>query len=160
MNKKILFYKHYIVSLLFITILTACGNRPIHSADGGINELQGQIIASKEAVDDNFNVFIEKFSADSTFQQSRVKFPLKTKWYDLSNGRDSIIYQDRAGFKMMDFSKKKTSGQYVQWVQKIVVDREKARIEIRGIKNGIMVDYLFEKVSGAWMLIEIKDSST
>jgi hypothetical protein len=141
-------------------MLTACGNRPTHLADGGINELQGQIIANKEAVDDNFNDFIEKFSVDSTFQLSRIKFPLKTKLYDLSNDKDSIIYQDRAGFEMMDFSKKKPSGQYVQWEQRIVVEREKARIEIRGIENGIMVDYLFEKISGAWMLIEIDDSST
>jgi hypothetical protein len=63
---------------------------------------------------------------------------------------------------MMDFRTKKSTGRYDQWEQKIVIDKSNASatIEIRGIENGIMVDYLFEKVNGAWMLIEIDNSST
>jgi len=62
----------------------------------------------------------------------------------------------------MDFGKKKSKGQYDQWEKKIVVDKNNtsATIEVRGIDNGIMVDYLFEKINGTWMLIEIDDSST
>jgi len=63
---------------------------------------------------------------------------------------------------MMDFRKKKSTGNYDQWEQMIVIDKNNtsATIEIRGIENGIMVDYLFEKVNEVWMLIEIDDSST
>ncbi|MNY65999.1 hypothetical protein D3C86_2033600 [compost metagenome] len=62
----------------------------------------------------------------------------------------------------MDFRKKTLASHLDQWEQKIVVDKNNtsATIEIRGIENGIRVDYLFKKINGAWMLIEINDSST
>lgn len=63
---------------------------------------------------------------------------------------------------MIDFRKKKSEGINDQWKQEIVVDENdtKARIEIRGIDNGIMVDYYFEKNDGRWMLVNIDDAST
>jgi len=63
---------------------------------------------------------------------------------------------------MLDFRQKKSTGRYDQWEQNIVVDKNNttARIEIRGIDNGIMVDYLFAKIDDAWMLVEVEDSST
>lgn len=157
-----MFKRHHITSLLFAILLTACDNSSTNSTSGQSNEAQAPTLPTKEAVDNNFNDFIDKFSTDSTFQISRTRFPLKTKWYDLDNDRDSLIYKDRSSFEMMDFRKKKSTGQYDQWEQRIVVDKNNtsATIEIRGIENGIMVDYLFEKINGAWILIEIDDSST
>ena len=139
-------------------MLTSCDSNSNQNSKGN----QTVAIPTKEAVDNNFNDFIEKFSADSTFQLRRTKFPLKIKWYDLDNDRDSIIYKEKTEFEMMDFRKRKSTGQHDQWAQKIVVDKNNtsATIEIRGIENGIMVDYLFEKIHDAWMLIEIDDSST
>ena len=157
-----MFKQHYIISLLFVTLLTSCDNSSTTSTSGQSNDTQTSTIPTKEAIDNNFNDFIDKFSTDSTFQLSRTKFPLKTKWYDLDNDRDSLIYRERSSFEMMDFRKKKSTGQYDQWEQRIVVDKNNtsAIIGFRGIENGIMVDYLFEKINGAWMLIEVDDSST
>jgi hypothetical protein len=156
------FKLYYIASLFLVTLITGCVNSSTNSASGQSNETQTPTIPTKEAFDNNFNDFVHKFSSDSTFQLSRTKFPLKIKWYDIENDRDSLIYKDTTGFEMMDFRKKKSTSQYDQWEQKIVVDENNtsATIEIRGIENGIMVDYLFEKIYGAWMLIEIDDSST
>ncbi len=63
---------------------------------------------------------------------------------------------------MMDFRKKKSNSRYDQWKQEIVLDKgeTKATIEIRGIENGIMVDYYFEKNDDRWMLVGVDDSST
>jgi hypothetical protein len=154
-----MFKRHYITILLFITLLTACDNSSTNSTKRQSNETQ---TPTKESIDNNFNDFIDKFSTDSAFQLSRTKFPLKTKWYDIDNDRDSIIYKKRSDFEMMDFRMTKSLGRYDQWEQKIVVDKNNtsAKIEIRGIDNGIIVDYLFEKINDAWMLIEIDDSST
>lgn len=153
---------YYITSLLLVTLLIACDNSSSNATNGQSNEKQTPTIPTKETIDNNFNNFIDKFSIDSTFQVSRTKFPLKIKWYDIDNDRDSIIYKDSSSFELMDFGKKKSKGQYDQWEQKIVVDKNNtsATIEVRGIDNGIMVDYLFEKINGTWMLIEIDDSST
>lgn len=153
---------YYITSLLLVTLLIACDNSSSNATNGQSNENQTLTIPTKKAIDNNFNNFIDKFSIDSTFQVSRTKFPLKIKWYDIDNDRDSIFYRDSSSFELMDFGKKKSKGQYDQWEQKIVVDKNNtsATIEVRGIDNGIMVDYLFEKINGTWMLIEIDDSST
>lgn len=120
------------------------------------------MMPSKEIVDTSFNDFIKKFSTDTSFQFSRTKRPLKIKWTDNDNERDTLIYVDRLNFKMLDFSKQKSTDLYEQWEQKIVIDKNNtsARIEIRGIDNGIIVDYLFEKINGAWIIVEVYDSST
>jgi len=154
--------RYFITSILLSFLLTSCDSSSTNTASRHTNEKQTITIPTKETVDNNFNDFIEKFSSDSAFQLSRTKFPLKIKWYDLDNDKDSLIYKNMSGFEMMDFRKKKSTGQYDQWEQKIVVDKNNtsATIEIRGIENGIMVDYLFEKINEAWILIEIDDSST
>jgi hypothetical protein len=157
-----MYKRYYIVGLLFLLLFIACDNNSTNSTNGKSNERQAHASPIKEDVDSNFNDFIDQFSTDSTFQLSRTKFPLKTKWYDLDNGKDSLIYKDRSSFEMIDLSKKKSTGQEDQWERKIVIDKKNtsAIIEIRGIDNGIIVDYLFKKINGAWMLIEIDDSST
>lgn len=80
----------------------------------------------------------------------------------MDNDRDSIFYRDSSSFDMIDFRKYKSTSQYDQWEQKIVIEKAStfATIEISGMDNGILVDYLFQKINGAWMLIEIDDSST
>jgi Domain of unknown function (DUF4348) len=152
----------FITSALAVALLTACNYNSTTSTNAQLDETHTPTIVVGEFAEDNFNDFIVKFSTDTAFQLSRTKFPLKIKWYDLENERDSLIYRDRSSFEMMDFRKKKSTGQYDQWERKILVHKNNtsATIETRGIDNGITVDYLFEKVSGLWMLIEVDDSST
>jgi len=124
---------------------------------------QGPVAFSEiDKVDTDFNTFIELFSQDTAFQRKRTKFPLRIKQYDIENDKDTIIYNWHSGFEVMDFRRKKSDSRYDQWEQQIVVDKNqtKATIEIRGIENGIMVDYYFEKKDGRWMLVSIDDSST
>ena len=152
----------FIISFLFIIILTSCDNSSTKTASRHHNKNLNAVIPTQDAVDNNFNDFIEKFSTDTAFQLSRTKFPLKTKWYDINNERDSLIYKERSEFEMIDFRKRKSIGLYDQWEQTIVVDKNNASatIEIRGIENGITLDFIFDKINEAWMLIEIVDKST
>lgn len=120
------------------------------------------IILAKESIDSNFTFFIEKFSTDSSFQISRTKFPLKITWYDIDNDNDSIFYMYKSNFELIDFTKKKSTTVNEQWEQKITIDttNTSAIIEIKGIDNGILVKYFFEKINGAWLLVAIEDIST
>lgn len=154
--------RYFITSILLSILLISCDSTLTNTTNRYSNEPQTVTIPTKETVDNNFKTFIEKFSSDSVFQLSRTKFPLKIKWYDIINDRDSLIYKNRVDFEMMDFRKKKSTGQYDQWEQKVVADKNNTSvtIEIRGIENGIMIDYLFEKINEAWVLIEIDDRST
>ncbi len=154
--------RYYLTSLLLVVLLTCCIHKSTNTADRHLSEKPASVVPPDEDVDDHFSDFIEKFSTDSVFQLSRTFFPLKVKWYDIVNNRDSLIYKEKSHFEMMDFRKNKSTGRYDQWTQKIVVGEAStsATIEIRGIDNGIMVDYRFKKINKAWMLIEIDDSST
>ncbi|WP_207420225.1 DUF4348 domain-containing protein [Desertivirga brevis] len=156
-----MFTRYFIPKLILVSFLSCCADRPTSGISNNLKENYSVIGGAREAVDSNFNDFIEKFSSDTAFQISRTRFPLKVKWYNNENDRDSLIYKDRSAFEMIDFRKKKSDTKYDKWEQKRMVDKAtSARIEIRGIDNGIMVDYLFEKIKGAWMLIEIDDDST
>ena len=157
-----MFKQYYITSQLFIILLTAYFNYSTMTTRELSNEIQTSTFPTIEANDENFYDFIEKFSSDSIFQLSRTKFPLKIKLHDLDNDTDSLIYCEMSNYEMIDFRKKKSTGQYDQWEQLIIVDKNNtsATIEIRGIDNGIRVYYIFYKINGAWMFIEIDDSST
>lgn len=159
--RSIVYRVYYITSLLFITLLNACDNSSANSTNGLSNKKHSLTNPAIVAIDSNFNDFIEKFSIDSNFQISRIQFPLKIIMYDIDNDRDSIFYKDSSSFDMIDFRKYKSTNQYDQWEQKIVIEKAStfATIEISGMDNGILVDYLFQKINGAWMLIEIDDSS-
>lgn len=156
---KGMFIHYFTTCLLVVILLTSCNESNNYKLTG---ENETAINRENEVIDDNFNDFIKKFSSDSIFQLSRISFPLKTKMYDIDNERDTIIFLEKHGFELMDFRKKKSEGKYDQWEQKIVVDKSNtsAKIEIRGIDNGIMVDYLFEKDKDGWMLVGIEDNST
>lgn len=114
------------------------------------------------SIDNDFSAFIELFSKDTTFQRNRTKFPLQIKQYVPGYDKDTIIYVQESAFEMMDFRKKKSDSVYDEWKQEIVLDKsqEKATIEIRGIDNGIIVDYYFEKIDGRWVFVGMYDSST
>jgi hypothetical protein len=113
-------------------------------------------------IDTDFNSFLIAYSTDSAFQIERTKFPLYIKQYDVINDKDTIFYRQRSEFKMMDFRQKTSQGSYDEWKQQVVLDEvgHKATIEIRGIENGIMVNYEFEKINNKWVLVAVDDAST
>ncbi|MFL5809267.1 MAG: hypothetical protein ACJ749_07070 [Flavisolibacter sp.] len=78
------------------------------------------------------------------------------------NDKDTIFYKQRSAFEMMDFRKKKSDSRYDEWRQEIFLEKSQTRatIEIRGVDNGLVVDYLFEKRNGKWMYVGIDDQST
>lgn len=108
----------------------------------------------------DFNSFIEKFSTDTLFQISHTIFPLKITWHEIE--RDTIFYRGKSDVEFVDFRIKEYKGEVDRWKQNIIIDEsnKSAVIEIRGVDNGIHVDYIFKIINDAWMFVEIDDSST
>jgi hypothetical protein len=110
-------------------------------------------------------MFFGKFKLDSVFQLESVKFPFLREWVDTSN--------DEAPDKLNKEFIKKENWRYANfyydesfatrgldaYTQKIKIQPNRAVIEIRGVDNGIWIDYFFEKKVSKWMLISEKDSS-
>lgn len=152
----------YLSILLLLALITGCKNTSTSSIAIQTAETQDTLSVTPDPSDQKFADFIEKFSADSTFQLSRTKFPLKVTWYDHDTDQDSLFFINKPDFQMVDLRKKKSSGEFDQWEASTVLSNNKtsATIRISGIDNGIMVFYHFEKINGAWMLVDVEDAST
>ncbi|WP_346086804.1 DUF4348 domain-containing protein [Sphingobacterium ginsenosidimutans] len=121
---------------------------------------QVMVTLSKNSINDEFANFIEKFSTDTAFQINSVKFPLKVTWYDQDQEKDKVTYKTRTDYKLLDLRNSTSKSQTDQMERKTTVDNNKsAKITMRGIDNGILVEYHFEKTKGKWFLILIKDNS-
>ncbi|WP_256014219.1 DUF4348 domain-containing protein [Desertivirga xinjiangensis] len=115
-------------------------------------------VAIPSNVDADFETFLTYFNSDSTFQVSRISFPLKVKETDADfELKEHVIEQ--ATFRRMDFTYDKHDLNR-EYDQSFTIKKDKATVEIRGIENGIFADYNFEKKNGKWMLITCTDSST
>ncbi len=112
-------------------------------------------VLSKNTIDGSFHKFLKKFNADSVFQLSRVHFPLKVTWIGFE--QDSLFHIEKSDFELMNFKKKKSSQRQQR---SIVKNKDLAIIEIRGIDNGIHIDYIFERINNCWVFVEIIDGST
>ncbi|WP_162900331.1 DUF4348 domain-containing protein [Aquimarina sp. AD10] len=113
-------------------------------------------------VDSEFKIFFEFFNKDSAFQISRINFPLKIMEM---NGEMSDVEPrtiELQDYEKMDLTYDKSfeTREYDKYTQEVILDGSKARIELRGIDNGIHNDFEFEKVDGKWKMITWTDSST
>lgn len=120
-----------------------------------------KVIVDTDIVNENFNDFLEKFSKDSIFQISRIDFPLRVSQLDDDyQPMDKIIVKEN--FSIIDFSKE-NSGNFKEtdnYFQKSILKDNQAKLEIRGIDNGIYLDVFFERIKGKWKLKAWTDSST
>lgn len=119
-----------------------------------------------ENIDENFELFLEKFSQNYPFQISRVGFPLSIVEFDenLDPYNDDPIhkkineneYKSKFDFRYEDYH---SSLKHSAFTQEIKLNKDKAKIEIRGVNNGIFSDAYFEKQNGKWMFVRFEDFS-
>ena len=151
-----------------IILFTLCAHSCSSESNIGIEatseeKVDTQIRSNAELnVDDDFEMFIEKYSFDSAFQVSRTKFPLYITRTDVGTDLVTFIYKQLSEHKHINLSKQESELNRNTWEREIVVNDidYSAEIRITGVENGIHVTYYFEKIEGKWTLIEINDKST
>ena len=119
----------------------------------------GQKQANENPIDKTFESFLSKFNNDSIFQINRVKFPLSIIETESENFTEVHSKIERKDYKKIDLTFDKADQKREGYTQQIKLSNNKATIEIRGIENGIMADYYFEKVNGKWTFVGWNDSS-
>ncbi|HMV90343.1 MAG TPA: DUF4348 domain-containing protein [Cyclobacteriaceae bacterium] len=119
----------------------------------------------EENNDERFEIFFEKFKLDSVFQHVRVQFPFLDERVNLDNdsGPDEFITdsieEDDWTFANFNYDESIAKRGLDAYTQEVKVEKDRAVIEIRGVDNGIWIDYYFERQNGKWVLISGKDSS-
>ncbi|KZS41510.1 hypothetical protein AWE51_21110 [Aquimarina aggregata] len=113
----------------------------------------------------NFKTFFIRFSSDSTFQISRIKFPLKMEYYDVySSDSTSPIeeYIKVENYRFFDLSidgeaEDRETNRFTSEIEK---KKEDTYIYYQlGIDNGISVKFQFKQINDCWLLESIKDDS-
>ncbi|WP_264551030.1 DUF4348 domain-containing protein [Flavobacterium sp. N2038] len=118
----------------------------------GSTVLAQSSITSKE----DFNVFFKKFNSDPKFQLSRVIFPLNVKQNNDDYELETFTVS-KEKYSVLNLNKK---AKEIDYTQKLVLHKNKAVIQLRGIDNGIYIDYIFELKNNIWQLKTWSDMST
>lgn len=149
--------KYISLCILMLVVISSCKNASNLKDDKttfGISNVPVD-------VDKSFDTFILHFSQDSIFQINRIKFPMRVQELELNDSSEMVWRTiNKSDHRTMNFSPPKFKDNIDNYTQKIKPNGNKATIEIRGIDNGIIMDFLFEKIGGRWMLVSWIDSST
>lgn len=148
----------YLCVFSFIALFESClGTPPSEEFDQRSTESYYEKVPKGTLMYDfsnneTFESFIEKFSLDSLFQESRVVFPLKKKYLNensrevekLVDAKDwwRVVLEATDNYTMRYFKKRKEN---------------QGIVEFKGIENGINISYIFELRDGEWFLVEMED---
>lgn len=111
--------------------------------------------------DSSFNSFLVAFCSNEEFQLTRINFPFKVKLIDIEDNEEiiKISNEEWKHWNLLDTAGIKTR-EYNAFSQTTEVLENSATIQVRGIDNGIWIDFTFELRDGRWYLTEKTDSST
>jgi predicted DNA-binding protein YlxM (UPF0122 family) len=106
----------------------------------------------------DFINFLIKFSNDSIFQIKSISFPLKESFADTENDYEITT----KSIKQYDWKFWKLTNDINQLLilADIQIDNKYRNIFFRGVENGILMKYIFERINGNWKLIKLEDYST
>lgn len=110
--------------------------------------------------DNSFDDFIKKFSKDSVFQLSRVKFPIIYSYTseDDETGAMSTKQIQKKEWKMIDLVDKMGFGEEVKIIKEIK-DSKTIELSVNGVDTGLSITYCFEQENNIWYLVKIIDQS-
>ncbi len=111
-----------------------------------------------------FDEFFKRFSQDSVFQKSRIKYPLKSSYIkDIETGSLATkLIKNTHEYNYIDFTKDKSAmdKEYDKYSVNIQNLEGLVYYRLLGDDNGIHVSYKFELIDSCWFLMEILDEST
>lgn len=112
---------------------------------------------------EDFFSFFQVFCLDSSFQLTRIKFPL-TETY-LSLNLDTVItrriHKDEWKFIQIKEFKSNTFEYYFDsFSNRKLPDSDEMVYAIIGVENGIQVNYYFKRENYQWFLVKVEDLST
>ncbi|HHU97729.1 MAG: DUF4348 domain-containing protein [Bacteroidota bacterium] len=162
----------FLFPLLFILLVLSCGqSRGDGRAKTVGDKAESALIAGAEVVSDTsfdaeeeeFDLFLQKFSEQRSFQLNRVKFPINVTVPDTDDEGMAPIEETigRYEWEMLDFTYDSTflTRPYDQYYQVVRFQNDTAVVEIRGINNGIYADYYFELIDNRWYLVTLCEAS-
>ena len=140
--------KNYkLITVIIICFVIAC-NKTSSKVDSKMSTF--------EIENENFDLFIKRFSNDSVFQKSRIIFPLKAETYDVETFTYNMEHETLDNWRferLINFSNPKI-------INNIKTVKNQKVFLYQTEDTGIHIEYFFKLIKNRWVLYLIKDSST
>jgi hypothetical protein len=109
----------------------------------------------------SFTAFFGKFKSDSIFQREHVLFPSTIMSWEFDSENPKVDSLTAEEWRFLDFfyDESYTKRPYDKYTQELDAENDSGFIRLRGIDNGIHIDYEFKRVDGAWYFVGWKDYS-
>jgi len=110
---------------------------------------------------EDFAGFLVRFSVDSTYQKSRVSFPLEFNSFDRNDKkkRSTILEVEFVRLKVLEPASSFFTDISYDF-NEIPKDTNERILSFIGIETGVNVKLYFRRFKGLWFLIRIDDFST
>jgi hypothetical protein len=119
-----------------------------------------ELTTDRNVQGENFDDFFNKFRSDSLFQIERVKFPLTLVTWDIDDKlATELVERENWRHLRLEYKDEFGTREIDAYTQETKIYADSAKIELRGVDNGIHVDYVFNKVDGQWTLTTERDYS-
>jgi Domain of unknown function (DUF4348) len=120
------------------------------------------LVATKQP--ESFNVFFDQFNTDSTFQRSRVVFPLD--YYSVTE--ESTDYElinqpiNTSNYLILDltYNDSFAKREFDAYKRIIQTKKDTTWVKFTGVDNGIHEEFIFARRKGKWFLVKVTDGST
>lgn len=154
---------------LFIALFLSCKQgREREESFNSDDKFESGVISNdtgkvSEPGSENFNIFVERFSQEQSFQLNRIKFPISIVVPDAQDEGMAPIKEtiSKYEWEFLDLTYDSTylTRPYDQYYQVVRFRNDTAVVEIRGINNGIYADYYFALIDNEWYLVTLYEAS-
>jgi hypothetical protein len=142
--------------ILSSILLISCSSKSNKSIANDEAKVQNEKTISEEP----FDVFIKKFSKDSSFQLLRIKFPLVYTYSEeeIDTGSLSTKQIKKEEWEIIDLVDKSGFGESVEIIKE-TNGSDLIQLLVKGVDTGVHIVYFFEKENNKWYLVKITDQS-
>lgn len=159
--------KQFLLLLISFILLSCYSKNADFQTASVLNELsreQTEKANSDSTKTDNsdidFESFLKEFSANEEFQLARIDFPLKVILLDIDDKEEikTILKEEWQHTNLLDTANIETLD-IDAYSQRTDLSESESIIKLRGIDNGIRIDYIFKLRERLWYLTEILNAS-
>ncbi|MBS1656237.1 MAG: DUF4348 domain-containing protein [Bacteroidetes bacterium] len=151
--------KYFLFSSLIALIYSCSDSQNTNPKPTSLDSTSHSLVNTTEA----FDSFFVHFKNDSSFQLSRIKFPLTEEYLDETKN-DVIQKKKIINKKDWEYDNFYWDSSYVKrpvggYRQKVLIGTDTARVQSIGVENGINIELLFALINNKWFLIKYSDNS-
>ena len=126
-----------------------------HNADTFLTEKNNTTTSIED-----FDTFFSQFNHDSLFQFHRTVIPLKIVTSDIfENHYTEFLDSSKWHFFSLEYDSASYYQHFDSFEQIIEMGKDSVNVGLRGIDNGIYINYVFRSKDGKWYLSMMEDFS-